>query len=146
VPSVDVSSVPAPHRSRGARGGACPAAEHPAGGLGVRALDPRLVRRAAPVRILLGLDTGLGVATAILVIVQATLLARVVAQAFDGASLDDVAPEIVLLELVDRRLRTQPAALDGVDAGEIAAAGVQGVDGLRAYFGRYLPQVVLACV
>ena len=143
----------------------------------MRALDPRLVRRAAPVRILLGLDTGLGVATAILVIVQATLLARVVAQAFDGASLDDVAPEIVLLalafaargalswgfevagaraasavlsdfrlELVDRRLRTQPAALDGVDAGEIAAAGVQGVDGLRAYFGRYLPQVVLACV
>ena len=46
----------------------------------MRALDPRLVRRAAPVRILLGLDTGLGVATAILVIVQATLLARVVAQ------------------------------------------------------------------
>ena len=108
---------------------------------------------------------------------QATLLARVVAQAFDGASLGDVAPEIVLLalafaargalswgfevagaraasavlsdfrlELLDRRLRTQPAALDGVDAGEIAAAGVQGVDGLRAYFGRYLPQVVLACV
>ncbi len=143
----------------------------------MRALDPRLVRRAAPVRILLGLDMGLGVATAILVLVQATLLARVVAQAFDGASLGDVAPEIVLLalafaargalswgfevagaraasavlsdfrlELVDRRLRTQPAALDGVDAGEIAAAGVQGVDGLRAYFGRYLPQVVLACV
>jgi ATP-binding cassette, subfamily C, bacterial CydD len=143
----------------------------------VRALDPRLVRRAAPVRILLGLDTGLGVATAILVIVQATLLARVVAHAFGGASLGDVAPEIVLLalafaargaltwgfevagaraasavlsdfrlELVDRRLRTQPAALDGVDAGEIAAAGVQGVDGLRAYFGRYLPQVVLACL
>jgi len=143
----------------------------------VRALDPRLVRRAAPVRILLGLDTGLGVATALLVIVQATLLARVVAQAFDGASLGDVAPEIVLLalafaargalswgfevagaraasavlsdfrlELVDRRLRMQPAALDGVDAGEIAAAAVQGVDGLRAYFGRYLPQVVLACV
>ena len=143
----------------------------------MRALDPRLVRRAAPVRILLGLDTGLGVATAILVIVQATLLARVVAQAFDGASLGDVAPEIVLLalafaargalswgfevagaraasavlsdfrlELVDRRLRTQPAALDGVDAGEIAAAGVQGVDGLRAYFGRDLTPVVLACV
>ena len=50
------------------------------------------------------------------------------------------------LELVERRLRAQPAALDGVEAGEIAAAGVQGVDGLEAYFGRYLPQVVLACV
>jgi len=143
----------------------------------VRALDPRLVRRASPVRMLLGVDTGLGVATAIFVLLQATLLARVVARAFDGASLGDVAPEILLLalafaargalswgfevagaraasavlsefrlELVDRRLRTQPAALDGVDAGEIAAAGVQGVDGLRAYFGRYLPQVVLACI
>ena len=50
------------------------------------------------------------------------------------------------LELVERRLKAQPAALDGVEAGEIAAAAVQGVDGLRAYFGRYLPQVVLACV
>lgn len=108
---------------------------------------------------------------------QATLLARIVARAFDGASLGDVAPDVVFLalafaargvlawgfevagsraasavlsefrlELVERRLRTQPAALDGVDAGEIAAAGVQGVDGLRAYFGRYLPQVVLACL
>jgi thiol reductant ABC exporter CydD subunit len=50
------------------------------------------------------------------------------------------------LELVARRLRAHPAALDGVDAAEIAAAGVQGVEGLAAYFGRYLPQVVLACV
>ncbi len=50
------------------------------------------------------------------------------------------------LELVARRIRAHPAALDGVDAGEIAAAGVQGVDALAAYFGRYLPQVVLACV
>src|SRR5262249_13658160 len=49
-------------------------------------------------------------------------------------------------ELVERWLRAQPAALDGVEAAEIAAAGVQGVDGLTAYFGRYLPQVVLACV
>jgi ATP-binding cassette, subfamily C, bacterial CydD len=143
----------------------------------VRALDPRLVRRATPVRTLLGVDAGLGVATAILVLVQATLLARIVARAFDGASLGDVAPEVLLLalafaargalvwgfevagaraasavlsefrlELVERRVRTQPAALDGVDAGEIAAAGVQGVDGLRAYFGRYLPQIVLACL
>src|SRR5262249_45181837 len=50
------------------------------------------------------------------------------------------------LELVVRRLRARPAALDGVEAAEIAAAGVQGAEGLEAYFGRYLPQVVLACV
>ena len=50
------------------------------------------------------------------------------------------------LALVERRLRTQPAALDGVEGGEVAAAAVQGVDGLEAYFARYLPQVVLAAL
>jgi thiol reductant ABC exporter CydD subunit len=50
------------------------------------------------------------------------------------------------LTIVERRLRGQPIALDGAEAGEIAATAVQGVDGLEAYFGRYLPQVVLAVV
>jgi ATP-binding cassette, subfamily C, bacterial CydD len=50
------------------------------------------------------------------------------------------------LALVERRLRAQPAALDGAEGGEIAAAAVQGVDGLEAYFARYLPQVVLAAI
>lgn len=143
----------------------------------MRALDPRLARRAEPVRVLLGVDVALGVATALVVLVQATLLARIVARAFDGAPLGAVTTDLALLglafaargaiawafeaaggraaatvlsefrlELVERRLKAQPAALDGVEAGEIAAAAVQGVDGLRAYFGRYLPQVVLACV
>jgi thiol reductant ABC exporter CydD subunit len=143
----------------------------------VRALDPRLVHRARPVRVLLGVDVALGVATALLVLVQATLLAWIVAHAFHGASLGAVATDLVLLtlafaarglltwgfevagaraasdvlselrlELVARRLRAQPAALDGVEGAEVAAAAVQGVDGLAAYFGRYLPQVVLACV
>jgi thiol reductant ABC exporter CydD subunit len=143
----------------------------------MRALDPRLVRRARPVRRLLALDVALGIATALVVLVQATLLAHVVARAFDGASLGAVTRDLVLLaltfalrgvlswgfevagaraalsvlsqlrlELVARRLRAQPASLDRVEAGEIAAAGVQGVDGLQAYFGRYLPQVVLACI
>jgi thiol reductant ABC exporter CydD subunit len=143
----------------------------------VRALDPRLVRRARPVRVLLGVDVAIGVVTALLVLVQATLLARIVAHGFHGASLRAVTTDLVLLtfafaarglfawgfevagaraasdvlselrlDLVARRLRAQPAALDGVQAGEIAAAGIQGVDGLAAYFGRYLPQVVLACV
>jgi ATP-binding cassette, subfamily C, bacterial CydD len=143
----------------------------------VRALDPRLVQRARPVRLLLGLDVTLGIAAAVLTLVQATLLARIVARAFDGAPLGVVANALVLLalvfalrgllawafevagaraastvlselrlELVARRLRAQPAALDGVEAGELAAVGVQGVDPLAAYFGRYLPQVVLACI
>jgi ATP-binding cassette, subfamily C, bacterial CydD len=143
----------------------------------MRALDPRLVRRARPVRVLLAVDSGLGIVTALVVLVQASLLARVVAHAFHGASLRSVVGDLVLLaaafaargllawgfevagahaasdvlsqlrlDLVAGRVRRQPAALDGVEAAEIAAAGVQGVDGLEAYFARYLPQVVLACV
>jgi thiol reductant ABC exporter CydD subunit len=49
-------------------------------------------------------------------------------------------------ELVERRLRGQPRSADGAEEGEIVAAAVQGVDGLEAYFARYLPQLVLACV
>jgi len=50
------------------------------------------------------------------------------------------------LALVSRRLRGQPLATDGTGGAEIAAVAVQGVDALEAYFSRYLPQVVLACV
>ena len=50
------------------------------------------------------------------------------------------------LSLVERRLRDEPSALDGAESAELATIAVQGVDGLDAYFGRYLPQVVLACV
>jgi ATP-binding cassette, subfamily C, bacterial CydD len=126
---------------------------------------------------MLGADIAIGVATALLVLLQATLLARIVAAAFAGASLADVSGDIVLLAvvfagrgvlawsfevagrraastvlselrlaLVECRLRTQPAALDRAEGGEIVTAAVQGVDALEAYFARYLPQVVLACV
>jgi ATP-binding cassette, subfamily C, bacterial CydD len=50
------------------------------------------------------------------------------------------------LDLVERRLRAQPIAVDGTEAGEVAAAAVQGVDALEGYFARYLPQLVLASV
>jgi ATP-binding cassette, subfamily C, bacterial CydD len=144
----------------------------------VRSLDPRLLRRARAARVLLGLDTAIGLATAILVLVQATLLASIVARSFeDGASLRAVSVELALLllafagravlawafevagrraagsvlselrlALVERRLSAHPAALDGTEGGEIAAVAVQGIDGLEAYFARYLPQVLLACI
>jgi thiol reductant ABC exporter CydD subunit len=143
----------------------------------MRALDERLVRKARPVRRLLSFDVLLGLASALLVLVQATLLARIVAAAFTGSTLHDVSRDLVLLALafagrgaltwgfvvagrraaasvlselrvavVERRLRCDPAALDGVEAGEIAASAVQGVEGLEAYFARYLPQLVLAAV
>jgi ATP-binding cassette, subfamily C, bacterial CydD len=143
----------------------------------MRALDPRLLRRARPVRFLLGVDVVLGFLTALLVLLQATLLASVIARAFAGAVLHEVAPAIVLLAVVfaargilawgfevagrraaatamselrlgllERRLRSEPASLDGTEGGEIAAVSVQGVEALETYFARYLPQVVLACV
>ena len=143
----------------------------------MRALDPRLVRRARPVRLLLGADVAIGAATTVLVLVQASLLAWIVARAFHGASLDDVEPELVALvcvfalrallawafevagrsaastvlsdlrlTLAEQRLRRDPGGLDGVEAAEVAVASVSGVDPLAAYFGRYLPQVVLACL
>jgi thiol reductant ABC exporter CydD subunit len=140
-------------------------------------LDKRLLRRARAARRLLAADVALGLGTAFLVLVQASLIAEIVTRAFDGAPLREVRNELVLLglafgargvlawgfevagrraassvlselrlALVERRLRAQPAALDGAEGGEIAAAAVQGVAGLEAYFARYLPQVVLAAI
>jgi len=50
------------------------------------------------------------------------------------------------LELIGRRLRDGPQASDTAEAGEVAAAAVQGVDALETYFARYLPQVVLGAL
>jgi ATP-binding cassette, subfamily C, bacterial CydD len=143
----------------------------------MRSLDPRLVRRAQPVRMLLAADVAIGIATTALVLAQASLLAWIVAHAFHGGSLGEVEPELVALlcvfaaravlawgfevagrraattvlsdlrlTLAGQRLRRGAAGLDGAEAGEVAVASVAGVDPLAAYFGRYLPQVVLACL
>jgi thiol reductant ABC exporter CydD subunit len=50
------------------------------------------------------------------------------------------------LDLVRRRLRDRPAALDGTESAEVATIAVGGVDALEATFARYLPQLVLAAV
>jgi ATP-binding cassette, subfamily C, bacterial CydD len=143
----------------------------------VGVLDRRLLRRARAARLLLGVDTAIGLGTAVLVLIQATLIARIVARSFAGAALEALTVELVLLvlafagrgalawgfevagrraattvlselrlALVGQRLRAQPGALDGIESAEVAAAAVQGVDGLQAYFGRYLPQALLACL
>jgi len=143
----------------------------------MRLLDPRLVDRARAVRVMLAADAVLGVLAALLVLLQAVMIARVAARAFGGASLGDVALPLGLLvaavagraaaawgfevagrraatdvlsqlrlELVGRRLRDRPAALDGAHSAEVATAAVGGVDALETTFARYLPQVVLAVV
>jgi thiol reductant ABC exporter CydD subunit len=48
------------------------------------------------------------------------------------------------LELVEQRLRGQPAALDGAESAEVSTLAVGGVDALETTFARYLPQVILA--
>ena len=50
------------------------------------------------------------------------------------------------LELVERRLRDQPAALDGATSAEVATGAVVGAAALETTFARYLPQVVLAVI
>src|SRR5262245_44612099 len=66
----------------------------------MRGIDPRLVRRARPVRRLLALDAGLGLVAALLVLAQAVLIAKVAADGYAGASLRDVAPALGLLVIV----------------------------------------------
>ena len=119
----------------------------------------------------------LGIATALVVLLQASLLARIVARAFSGVPLSALGLELGLLvstfvlrgalmwgmeiagrraawsvlselrlALVERRLRAQPTAADGVESAEIAAVAVQGIEGLESYFARYLPQAILASV
>src|SRR5262245_42626128 len=100
LPELDLLRLPGTNLRRGdspARG-----SDRTDGRLGgelMRVLDRRLVRRAAPVRPLLVLDTMLGAASAALVLVQAVLIARIVARAFDGAPLGEVTFDLVLLAL-----------------------------------------------
>ncbi|HEU5243485.1 MAG TPA: thiol reductant ABC exporter subunit CydD [Gaiellaceae bacterium] len=50
------------------------------------------------------------------------------------------------LDLVERKLRGEPTAGDGVESSELATLAVTGVDALETTFARYLPQVMLAVV
>jgi thiol reductant ABC exporter CydD subunit len=89
----------------------------------VRVLDPRLVRRARPVRSMLAADAALGLVAALLVIAQAVLIARVAAEAFAGASLGDVAAPLALLAAA---VAGRAAAAWGFEVvGRRAAIGVQ---------------------
>ena len=50
------------------------------------------------------------------------------------------------MEVVERRLRDQPSALDGAASAEVATTAVDGAAALETTFARYIPQVVLAVV
>ncbi len=141
----------------------------------MRPFDARLLRHADAARGYLAMTIGLGLAGTGLILLQAGLLARLLAAAADGtgltvlgASLAGLAVvlagraaavaggEVTALRaaaMVKSGLRRQltrhavalgPAWLGGQQAGEITTLATKGLDGLDAYFARYLPQLVLA--
>ena len=141
----------------------------------MRPFDPRLLRHAGAARSYLAMTIGLGLVGTGLILLQAGLLARLLATAADGtgltvlgASLAGLAVvlagraaavaggEVTALRaaaMVKSGLRRQltrhavalgPGWLGGQQAGEITTLATKGLDGLDAYFARYLPQLVLA--
>lgn len=50
------------------------------------------------------------------------------------------------MQLAERSLRLGPSWLSGQREGEITTLATKGLDALDAYFGRYVPQLVLACL
>ncbi|MEV4537385.1 thiol reductant ABC exporter subunit CydD [Asanoa sp. NPDC049518] len=136
-----------------------------------RPFDPRLLRRVPATRrhfAVLGLC---GVATAVVVVLQATALAAVLAAAA-GGRLDRTAlglfvglvaaraglswaqgavtawsaaavKQALRVELLGSVTRRDPAWLAGQRGGSLATLAGRGLDGLDAYFTGYLPQLVL---
>jgi thiol reductant ABC exporter CydD subunit len=119
--------------------------------LGLLATFALLTQAALLARIIAGAFAGeppahLGTAVAMLAVVVA--VRSVLSGAFEATGRRAAAGVMSRLrvELVHRRLLEKPLATDGAEAGEVATAAVQGVDGLETYFARYLPQVVLAAL
>lgn len=84
-----------------------------------------------------------------LVALAAVALARgAVAAGFESAGQLGAARVMSELrrDLVGHVLVARPGGLTGEHSGELAAAAVQGVDALEAYFAKYLPQLVLAAL
>jgi ATP-binding cassette, subfamily C, bacterial CydD len=91
--------------------------------------------------------SALSATVALLVVVVAARSATAWAFEFAGRRAATTVLSELRLELVESRLRDQPASLDGAESAELATVAVDGIDALETVFARYLPQVVLAvCV
>jgi ATP-binding cassette, subfamily C, bacterial CydD len=143
----------------------------------VKPLDPRLLRYSAAARGYLAVTVGLGLAATGLILIQAGLLAHLLASAATGTGVAMLAGSLgallaVLLaraaanyggetaalraaaavksqlrrRLTDHALRLGPSWLARRRPGEVTTLATRGLDGLDAYFARYLPQLVLACI
>jgi thiol reductant ABC exporter CydD subunit len=139
----------------------------------MKPLDPRLLRRARAARVFLLGSVAIGVATGILVVVQAVLLARGIAGVvLRGDSVGRVAwwlaavvvaraalvwlQEVVAQraaaavkstlrrQVLEHSLKLGPAWLSGERSSALTTLLTKGLDDLDPYFARYLPQLVLA--
>jgi ATP-binding cassette, subfamily C, bacterial CydD len=141
----------------------------------VRPFDPRLLRHASAARSYLAITVAAGLAGTALILLQAGLLARLLATAARGTGLAVLAASLAGLAVVlagraaaaaggevtalraaavvksglrrrltEHALALGPGWLGGQQAGEITTLATKGLDGLDAYFARYLPQLVLA--
>ena len=143
----------------------------------MKPLDPRLLRYSAAGRGYLAVTVLLGLVVTGLILVQASLLARLLAGAATGTGLTVLGGALAVLVLVlvaraaasyggevtalraaaavksqlrrrltDHALRLGPSWLARHRSGEVTTLATRGLDGLDAYFARYLPQLVLACL
>jgi len=149
----------------------------------VKPLDPRLLRYSAAARGYLVVTVVLGLAVTGLILIQASLLARLLAGATTGTGTAVLGGAAGLLlavllgraaasyggevtalraaaavksqlrrRLTDHALRlgpswlalSKPAGNRPRKSGEVTTLATRGLDGLDAYFARYLPQLVLA--
>ncbi|PBC78511.1 ATP-binding cassette subfamily C protein CydCD [Streptomyces sp. TLI_235] len=142
----------------------------------MKPVDPRLLRYAAATRAFLAGSVLLGGAGAVLVVVQAGLIAEIVVRAFQQHDHDLTGPLLALAataagraavawlteltahrsvarvkstlrgRLLDHATALGPGALDTRRTGELATLATHGIDALDDYFARYLPQLALAVV
>ncbi|MFC5995860.1 thiol reductant ABC exporter subunit CydD [Pseudonocardia hispaniensis] len=142
----------------------------------MKPLDPRLLRTADAVRGYLAVTVGGGLALTGLILLQAWLVARVIAGATEGLGLADLGAAIAAVGVVAlaraglaygaetaalrsaARVKSQlrrrlvghvtagPPDIAGRSAGELATLTTRGLDALDDYIARYLPQLVLAAL
>lgn len=139
----------------------------------MKPLDPRLLRRARGARVFLGTSVLIGVASGVLIVVQAVLLARgiagvvlhgsgvaavawALAAVVLGRALLVWAQEVVAQrsaaavkstlrrQVLEHSLKLGPVWLSGERSSALTTLLTKGLDDLDPYFARYLPQLVLA--
>ncbi|WP_432878255.1 thiol reductant ABC exporter subunit CydD [Kribbella sp. CA-245084] len=139
----------------------------------MKPLDPRLLRRARGARVFLAASVLIGVASGVLIVVQAVLLAHgITGVVLRGTGVAGVALALALVvagrallvwaqevvaqraaaavkstlrrQVLEHSLKLGPVWLSGERSSALTTLLTKGLDDLDPYFARYLPQLVLA--